>query len=220
MTRHRFVARHFSQHARLARAGRSRSPTATPSSPRRSTPGASTRPACAVMPPPNPMTGPFFVEGAEPGDALAVRIDRMTANRDEGWTFGPVAPNVVDPAAAALLPKRERVLWRLDARGDVARLRSIRRRRSPISRSPFAPMLGCFGVAPPLGQAISTATSGPYGGNMDYRRFGPGTTAYFPVFAPRRAVLPRRRAFLRKATARSSARASKPRSRSSSPSRC
>ncbi len=44
-------------------------------------------------------------------------------------------------------------------------------------------MLGCFGVAPPLGQAISTATSGPYGGNMDYRRFGPGTTAYFPVFA-------------------------------------
>ena len=45
-------------------------------------------------------------------------------------------------------------------------------------------MLGCFGVAPPLGQAISTATSGPYGGNMDYRRFGPGATAYFPVFAP------------------------------------
>ena len=45
-------------------------------------------------------------------------------------------------------------------------------------------MLGCFGVAPPLAQAISTATSGTYGGNMDYRRFGPGTTAYFPVFAP------------------------------------
>jgi acetamidase/formamidase len=45
-------------------------------------------------------------------------------------------------------------------------------------------MLGCFGVAPRLGQAISTATSGPYGGNMDYRRFGPGATAYFPVFAP------------------------------------
>ena len=45
-------------------------------------------------------------------------------------------------------------------------------------------MLGCFGVAPPFGQAISTATSGPNGGNMDYRRFGPGATAYFPVFAP------------------------------------
>ncbi len=45
-------------------------------------------------------------------------------------------------------------------------------------------MIGCFGVAPALGQAISTATSGPYGGNMDYRRFGPGATAYFPVSVP------------------------------------
>jgi len=48
---------------------------------------------------------------------------------------------------------------------------------------PVRPMIGCFGVAPPLGQAISTATSGPYGGNMDYRLFAPGTTAQFPVFA-------------------------------------
>ena len=131
--------------------------------------------------PPNPMTGPFYVEGAEPGDSLAVRIDRMTPNRDEGWTFGPVAPNVVDPAAVAALPKRERALWRLE--GGKARLID-----PPPALAHFeatlAPMLGCFGVAPALGQAISTATSGPYGGNMDYRRFGPGTTAYFPVFAP------------------------------------
>jgi acetamidase/formamidase len=132
--------------------------------------------------PPNPMTGPFFVEGAEPGDALAVRIERMTANRDEGWTFGPVAPNVVDPAFAAALPKRERVFWRLDRERGLARLAepppALKR-----FEAPFAPMLGCFGVAPALGQAISTATSGPHGGNMDYRRFGPGATAYFPVFA-------------------------------------
>ena len=45
-------------------------------------------------------------------------------------------------------------------------------------------MIGCFGVAPGLKQAISTATSGPYGGNMDYRLFGPGTVVRFPVFAP------------------------------------
>ena len=49
---------------------------------------------------------------------------------------------------------------------------------------PLAPMLGCFGVAPPRGQAISTATSGEYGGNMDYRGFIAGTIAYFPVFVP------------------------------------
>lgn len=49
---------------------------------------------------------------------------------------------------------------------------------------PLSPMLGCFGVAPGSGQAISTATSGEHGGNMDYRGFGPGSTAYFPVFEP------------------------------------
>src|SRR5262245_37216889 len=34
---------------------------------------------------PNPMTGPFYVEGAEPGDTLLVAIDRMTPTRDTGW---------------------------------------------------------------------------------------------------------------------------------------
>jgi acetamidase/formamidase len=48
---------------------------------------------------------------------------------------------------------------------------------------PMAPMVGCFGVAPSLEQAISTATSSNHGGNMDYRRFVEGVTVYFPVFA-------------------------------------
>ena len=43
-------------------------------------------------------------------------------------------------------------------------------------------MVGCFGVAPPGGQAISTATSAEHGGNMDYRGFRAGVTVYFPVF--------------------------------------
>jgi acetamidase/formamidase len=47
-----------------------------------------------------------------------------------------------------------------------------------------APMIGCMGVAPNHGQAISTATSAEHGGNMDYRGFVEGVTAYFPVFAP------------------------------------
>jgi acetamidase/formamidase len=49
---------------------------------------------------------------------------------------------------------------------------------------PLAPMLGCFGVAPSGGQAISTATSAEHGGNMDYRGFVAGATVYFPVFVP------------------------------------
>ena len=45
-------------------------------------------------------------------------------------------------------------------------------------------MVGCFGVAPPRGQAISTATSATHGGNMDYRGFVSGVTVYLPVAAP------------------------------------
>ena len=50
-------------------------------------------------PEPNPMNGPIFVTGAEPGDALKVEILRMTPIRATGWTRGALAANVVDPQA-------------------------------------------------------------------------------------------------------------------------
>lgn len=130
----------------------------------------------------NPMTGPFLVTGAEPGDALLVTIERMTPNRATGWTYSPLAPGVLDPAILAELPKRERYEWAIDAKAGTVKLLDP----SPRIRDwsfPLAPMLGCFGVAPERGQAISTATSGAHGGNMDYRLFGPGATIAFPVQA-------------------------------------
>src|SRR5688572_6666437 len=45
----------------------------------------------------NPQTGPFYVEGAEPGDTLVVHLDRLWPNRDRGFTATVIAPNVVDP---------------------------------------------------------------------------------------------------------------------------
>jgi acetamidase/formamidase len=132
---------------------------------------------------PNPMTGPFFVESAEPGDALAVEINRMTPNRGTGWTFLAVAPNVVEPGFVPSLPERQRVEWNIDAKSGTVRLSDPPDHLRDWSM-PLAPMIGCFGVAPQLGQAISTATSGPYGGNMDYRGFAPGTTATFPISEP------------------------------------
>jgi acetamidase/formamidase len=134
-------------------------------------------------PAPNPMTGPFFVEGAERGDALLVSIDRMTPTRNSGWTFSTLAPNVVDAAAVRGLPERRTTDWVIDRTALTARL------AKPLPGVedlilPLAPMIGCFGVAPPMGQALSTATSAQNGGNMDYRRFAPGTIAAFPVFAP------------------------------------
>ena len=63
---------------------------------------------------PNPMSGPFFVTGAEPGDTLIVSIDSMTMTRDTGWTYAPLAPNVIDPEAVAAMPARTRHTWTID----------------------------------------------------------------------------------------------------------
>jgi acetamidase/formamidase len=129
---------------------------------------------------PNPQTGPFYVNGAAPGDALAVTLVRLTPDRADGFTRDRVAPNVVDPEFAESLPEGELVTWDIDAAARVATPRVPLPNLGKLAL-PLAPMIGCFGVAPKLGQAISTATSGPHGGNMDYRGFCEGATVYFPV---------------------------------------
>ncbi len=131
----------------------------------------------------NPQTGPFYIEGAESGDTLAVTFDRLWPNRDSGYTNTVVAPNVVDPTYVRELPEPQRAHWRINREVGTATLLEPQTRLGTLCL-PLAPMLGCFGVAPPGGQAISTATSGHHGGNMDYRGFKEGVTAYFPVFAP------------------------------------
>ena len=137
----------------------------------------------AVAARPNPMTGPFFVDGAEPGDTLAVRIDRLTPNRATGWTYSPLALTVLDPAAIIDRPASERAVWDIDAASGTVRLREPPKGLEGFA-PPIQPMIGCFGVAPAGGQALSTATSANNGGNMDYRLFAPGTTAWFPVSVP------------------------------------
>ena len=131
----------------------------------------------------NPMTGPFFIEGAEPGDTLMVRIDRLTPSRATGWTYSPLATTVLDPAAIGERPASERSVWVIDSNAGTVRLRDPAPGLEGFA-PPIEPMIGCFGVAPSRGQALSTATSGQNGGNMDYRLFRPGTTAWFPVFVP------------------------------------
>lgn len=131
----------------------------------------------------NPQTGPFFIEGAEPGDTLVVKLDRLTPNRPRGVTSTRVAPNVVDPDYVLELPPREWAEWHVDTKANTATLTNPQTKLDNLTL-PLAPMLGCFGVAPPDGQAISTATSWVHGGNMDYRGFTNGVTVYFPVFAP------------------------------------
>ncbi|MBX3001517.1 MAG: acetamidase/formamidase family protein [Caldilineaceae bacterium] len=138
--------------------------------------------------PGNPMTGPFYVEGAEPGDTLVVVLDRLTPSRPYGWTRKMVAPNVVDPEYVMDLPHppADQVLarWRIDNTAGTVTLVDPADTKLGKFTLPLAPMVGCFGVAPARGQAISTATSAEHGGNMDYRGFTNGVTVYFPVFVP------------------------------------
>ena len=134
----------------------------------------------------NAQTGPFFVTGAEPGDILAVHLDRIWPNRDSAESSTSVAANAVDPAYVPELPafREGRVVaeWAIDREAGTATL-LLPTRLGRLTLE-LAPMLGCFGVAPAHGEATSTATSGPHGGNMDYRGFGPQVTALFPVFVP------------------------------------
>jgi acetamidase/formamidase len=136
-----------------------------------------------VAPRGNPQTGPFYIEGIEPGDALVVHLDRLYPNRDMGYTATVVAPNVVDPEYVRELPEGELAEWKIDRKKGTATLIKPLTKLGNITL-PLSPMLGCFGVAPPRGQAISTATSAEHGGNMDYRGFVSGVTVYFPVFVP------------------------------------
>src|SRR5919198_1990628 len=135
----------------------------------------------------NPQTGPFYVEGAMPGDALAVRLDRLRPNRTRGVTGLVVAYNVVRPwFVHELPPNREQGVdwWELDLERGTAHLESPPAGLECVGEVQLDPMLGCFGVAPARGEAISCATSGPHGGNMDYRGFRQGVTVYLPVFVP------------------------------------
>jgi len=132
---------------------------------------------------PNPQTGPFFIEGAEPGDMLSVRFDQLRPNRRSGWSATVIAANVLDPESVKQSPEQAYAQWDVDLEAGTTTLlepaTALRRLTLPL-----APMVGCFGVAPPMGQAISTATSSTHGGNMDYRGFAQGATVHFPVFAP------------------------------------
>jgi amidase len=132
----------------------------------------------------NPQTGPFAVEGAEPGDTLEVRFDRLWPNRGRGVSRTLVAAHVLDPEFAVTLPYAEAGWdsWLLDLERGTARLESPPEGLEGLGELPFEPMLGCFGVALPDGMAISTATSWVHGGNMDYRGFREGVTVQLPVF--------------------------------------
>jgi acetamidase/formamidase len=117
----------------------------------------------------NPLTGPIAVEGAEPGDALAVTIVSIlpTIGQCATWTsnFNPLSEwlGTDCPHGTHVCPIRDGLIhW------------------SDSVTIPYAPMLGCIGTAPAWG-CPSTLPAGPHGGNLDIIETCPGNIVYLPV---------------------------------------
>jgi acetamidase/formamidase len=134
---------------------------------------------------PNPQTGPFFVEGAEPGDVLIVRFEKIEPSRDTAWSSSVLAPYVADPTFLRFEGERKQTTetWNIDLKRRVARVASETIVPKGIE-VPLRPMLGCVGVAPPRKEAIATSTPGEFGGNMDYNGMGVGAILMLPVSEP------------------------------------
>lgn len=134
---------------------------------------------------PNPQTGPFYVEGAQPGDMLVVRLEKIQPNRETAWSSSVLAPYAADPAYLRHEAERRQqiVIWNVDRTLGLASLISSQIRPGKI-QVPLRPMLGCVGVAPPRREAVSTSTPGEFGGNMDFNQTVAGVRLMLPVFEP------------------------------------
>ena len=118
----------------------------------------------------NPVTGPIFVDGAEPGDALKVTIEEFRPS-GFGWTanipgFGLLADDFKEPALT---------IWKYDATTLEPALFGRN------GRVPLKPFAGTIGVAPAEKGLHSIVPPRRVGGNLDIRDLAAGTTLYLPV---------------------------------------
>ena len=90
----------------------------------------------------NPQTGPFYLEGAEPGDTLRVRFHSIRPNRARGVTGAFVAPHVVDPDFVPKLGEGDEDWWVLDLERGTAELENPPPGLESLGKLPFEPMLG------------------------------------------------------------------------------
>jgi acetamidase/formamidase len=118
----------------------------------------------------HPLTGPIYVEGAEPGDTLEVRIRDIKLGAP--YAFNSTAGFLID-----LFPERQtKIIW-LDKDKMIGHF-------GPGIDLPLYPFFGSMGVAPPPGAGkISSAPPGIHAGNLDNKHLVAGTTLYIPVHA-------------------------------------
>jgi acetamidase/formamidase len=134
----------------------------------------------------NPLTGPFYIEGAEPGDTLAVRILDLQVDGDQGvgamvGGFGGITSSKYTPVLNPDLPER---IWLYDI-DHASNTATFHAHDSPFTaRIPLHPFFGCIGVAPAGGESRSSVVPAEFGGNLDSPQASAGNTVYFPVNTP------------------------------------
>ncbi len=130
----------------------------------------------------NPLTGPFYVTGAEPGDTLAVKILELTVDSNQG--VGALAPgfgalNMTNYTPMLHTPVPEKIwFYAIDRAKNEATFSALDGKFT--TRIPLHPFLGCLGVAPAL-ESRGSVVPAEHGGNMDAPEASAGNTAYFPV---------------------------------------
>ena len=133
----------------------------------------------------NPQTGPFYINGAEPGDTLVVHIVHLKLNRDWAESDDNLDPRALDPELAIKTRgNHNNIKWHLDLAKGTASPETPGEHMKTFA-IPVSPMLGCVATAVgPGGAAPRTQDSGSYGGNMDFNGITDGATLYLPVSVP------------------------------------
>jgi amidase len=140
----------------------------------------------SMAPGDNPLTGPFYIEGAEPGDTLAVKILDLQVNGNQG--IGALAPgfgaiNSTNYTPMLNPPIKEKIwFYPIDHATNTATFQALDSKYTV--KIPLHPFFGCIGVAPAGGEARSSVVPEAFGGNMDSPEASVGNTVYFPVNAP------------------------------------
>jgi amidase len=132
----------------------------------------------------NPLTGPFFIDGADPGDTLVIHILDLTVDAHQGvGTFGPGFGAANSTHYTPMLEKEplpERAwYYPIDAEQKLITFQALDSNFKV--QFPLRPFLGCIGVAPANGEARSSIVPAEFGGNMDAPEVSPGNTLYLPV---------------------------------------
>ena len=130
----------------------------------------------------NPLTGPFYIEGASRGDVLAITLHSVQLNRNYATTLNALIPKLL-PKSIAMKTWRSAKLvkWHLDLEQNTGTPPDSLTRLKNL-KIPLHAFLGCVGVASDGNKPANTGASGAYGGNMDWRYATSGATVFLPVF--------------------------------------